>query len=483
MSLTGLHAAVWRSCPEVATEVIGSPMPGTTYDCATITVPQNWAAPDRGKTFDLALVRVRSQQRKDRIGSLVINPGGPGGSGVDAAVGLTVPVFGLPQAILERFDVVGFDPRGVARSSPVRCVSDADLELGLGVDPEPDSEREWRHLIASSKKMADNCRARYGDQLALFSTRQAAHDLDAVRRAVGDKKLTYLGYSYGTLLGATYAQLFPTNVRAMVLDGAVNPRQGVVAATETQARGFERAFYNFSGWCKKNPKRCTISKNPRAAVKAALAKAEKTPVLSQEGRAVTPGWLTLATQSAMYSDFLWPELSNAIDSLAKNNPDPALKLADEFVSRSPDGSYANMVQANAVVNCADQREAVSVAQVRKLETSWRKRYPLFGASIATGLMTCAVWHGKRDPYPVGPARQAPPIVVVGKTGDPATPHENTAQLAKMLGTGRVVTVEGEGHGSYPGYLSGPAGECLDAAIEKYLVSLQAPPNELRCRKR
>jgi pimeloyl-ACP methyl ester carboxylesterase len=291
---------------------------------------------------------------------------------------------------------------------------------------------------------------------------------------VGDGKLTYLGYSYGTLLGATYAQLFPKNIRASVLDGAVDPEQGFVAGAETQAKGFERAFGNFTAWCAQTPQRCPIAPDARGAITDAMAKAESSPVSGKDGRDATAGWIFLAVVSSLYTETGWQALARAVDRLQAGDAEGIFDLADQYAHRNPDGTYSNMFDANLTVNCADTDKAPTVERVRQLQGEWRKKYPMFGASLAIGMLPCTFWPGRRDPYPVGPATGAPPIVVVGTTGDPATPYENTADLAGMLGTGQVLTWEGEGHTAYPNTA------CITTAVDRYLIDLTVPRAGLRC---
>ncbi|WP_435872692.1 alpha/beta hydrolase [Micromonospora matsumotoense] len=477
------NAPTWRACPEVADELVGRGAPGMRYECARIAVPRNWgtgtgatAGPGSGETFEIALLRARSSKQRDRIGSLVINPGGPGGSGVDTAVYLSFgPSFGgLPTAVTDRFDIVGFDPRGVSRSSPVKCISDADLDASFGYDPDPRSQQSFDGYQALNRRIGQGCGDRYGDQLPLYGTEQAARDMDAVRAAVGDDKLTYLGYSYGTLLGATYAQLYPQRVRALVLDGAVDPQQQLIAGSESQARGFERAFGNFDRWCAANAGRCPIAPDARGAVTSAIDKAKVSPVRGAGGREATSGWVFYAVISSLYTESGWEELARAIDRLDDGDPTDVFKLADSYAGRGEDGQYTNLFDANLAVNCADETEKPSVDQIRQLQSQWRQKYPLFGPALAVGMFGCVEWPGGRDPYPTGRADGAPPIVVVGTTGDPATPYEQTARLAAMLGVGRVLTWEGEGHTAYP------QTSCITEAVDAYLISLTVPREGLRC---
>nr|WP_067504724.1 alpha/beta hydrolase [Actinoplanes sp. TFC3] len=468
--------AQWTPCPEVPQKLVGQGASGMAYDCASVAVPQDWNAPQGGKTYTVAMIRVRSEDQTDRVGSLLINPGGPGGSGIELAIYLSYgqTLGGLPTEITNKFDIIGFDPRGVGRSSPVKCISNADQDASFAMEPDPASEEAFQQAVALNQRIGNECGRKYGDQLTNFSTEQAAHDMDAIRTAVGDQKTTYLGFSYGTLLGATYAQLFPDKVRALVLDGAVDPKLDTIASSETQAKGFERAFTNFTTWCKANATRCPISADPRKAVTDALAKAQASPLKGTDGREATSGWVFLSVISSLYTETGWVRLARAIDDLQGGNPEGVFDLADEYADRKPDGSYSNLFDANYTVNCADSAETLTIDRIRQLQSDWRKKYPLFGASMAVGMMPCVFWPAKRDPYPTGTANGAPPIVVVGTTGDPATPYENTAHLAGMLGTGHVLTWEGEGHTAYP------STSCIVTAVDRYLIDLQVPQQGLRC---
>ncbi|GAB1693754.1 alpha/beta hydrolase [Krasilnikovia sp. M28-CT-15] len=468
--------ATWRPCDDVPRKLVGRGAEGMTYECASVAVPRDWAAPQGGQTYDIALIRIRSRSQHQRIGSLLVNPGGPGGSGVDTAVYLSFgeTLGGLPSAVTDRFDLVGFDPRGVSRSVPVKCISNTDQDASFGADPDPVSEGEFAEVVALNQRVAQRCGSKLGDQLALFSTKQAARDMDAIRSAVGDEKLTYLGFSYGTLLGATYAQLFPNNVRALVLDGAIDPEQDFVTGSESQAKGFERAFTNFANWCRATRDKCPIGPDARGAVTDAMAKAERSPVKDDDGREATAGWIFVAVISSLYTEEGWQKLAEAVDDLQGGDPQGVFELADQYADRKPDGTYSNLFDANLAVNCADAGDVPSVAKIRELQAQWRTKYPLFGAPLAIGMLPCAFWPGKRDPYPAGEAKGAPPIVVVGTTGDPATPYENTAALAKMLGTGHVLTWEGEGHTAYP------STKCIVGAVDSYLIDLTVPREGLRC---
>ena len=476
--------AEWRPCPELLTDLLGDIAPPglidqlnrrTSYECATVAVPQDWDQPQAPERFELALVRARSTDQRDRIGSLLINPGGPGGSGVDAAVFLSLgPLLGgLPDAITSRFDVVGFDPRGVERSSPVECLTDAELDEIFGSDPDPVSQADFDAAVAETRQRAESCGAKYGQTLGLYSTRQTAHDLEALRQAVGDEQLTYLGFSYGSLLGAVYAQLYPERIRAMVLDGAVDPQQDMVAATEGQARGFERALDNFTDWCEGSDE-CPLQPDARTAIADAIESARSSPVTGQNGRDATAGWVFWAVVSTLYARQLWPQLAAALEQLDGGDASGVLQLADAYTRRSTDGSYPNMFDANVAINCADETTEVTVEQIRDLQQQWRQDYPIFGAPLAVSALGCLGWPAEPDPYPTGTAEGAAPIVVVGTRGDPATPYESTARLADMLGVGVVVTWEGDGHTAYPDT------PCIVEVVNAYLIDLTVPEDGTTC---
>jgi pimeloyl-ACP methyl ester carboxylesterase len=460
----------WKSCEDVARQMLPRLASDISYDCGSVLVPQDWKHPGGGKTFEIALMRVRSKHQFHRIGSLITNPGGPGASGVQLAAYLSLE---LPDDILQRFDVVGFDPRGVGNSTPaVKCFSDADLDRAFGTDPDPASQAQFDALAGLWRKMDNGCQAKYGATLSLFSTEQAARDIDAIRAAVGDKKINYLGFSYGTLLGATYAQLFPKNIRAFVLDGAVDPTQKAVDAAEGQAKGFENAFNQFSSWCQQNT--CAIAPDARAAVTAALAKSRTAPVRGADGRRATAGWVLTGVIVALYSQAEWPSLASAVAALNRGNADPILGLADSYAQRDSHGHYDNMFDVFNTVSCDDDASGETIAQARTLQLRWRAKYPLFGAALATGLLGCAAWPAKRDPYPTGKANGAPPIVVVGTINDPATPYVQTGRLANMLGNATVVTWQGQGHTAYP------QTTCIRATIDAYLIDLSVPPPGTTC---
>jgi pimeloyl-ACP methyl ester carboxylesterase len=467
---TGARAR-WTACDDEAAAIAGGRVPtGFRFSCAAVRVPHDWARPD-GETFTVALIRVRAENQSHRIGSLLVNPGGPGAPGVDLAVQLA-PV--LPAEVTRRFDVVGFDPRGVGRSAPVDCIPDRTKDALAAADPDPETRAGFDALVALWREAANRCDRRYGDRLRLYSTEQAARDLDAVRAAVGDPKTTYLGYSYGSLLGAVHAHLFPTRLRAVVLDGALDPTASPVESTEQQAVGFERAFGHFAADCRRRGSGCPVSPGAAATLRRVLTEVADRPLRVPGGRLVTEGHVITGVVAALYTESAWTTLARALADAEAGRGERILRLADEYNQRRDDGTYTDILDANTAVTCVDHANPPTPAEVRRLQLRWRDRYPFFGAALASSLLACAVWPAEHDPYPVGPARGSPPILVVGTTGDPATPYDNTPRLARLLGSGVVLTWDGEGHTAYP------RTRCVNAAIDRYLLELQVPPPGATC---
>jgi pimeloyl-ACP methyl ester carboxylesterase len=464
----------WRSCQADATKIDTSFPANLTASCGTVTVPANWhTAKDGkavdGKTFSIAVIKIHAKSDTHPMGSVLMNPGGPGGSGYD----FPVQVAGQLTNLLQKFDVIGFDPRGVKRSSPVKCFTDAQLDASYGFMPDPVSDADFQSLVDLNTQMGNACQSKYGNDLSLYSTWQAAHDMDAIRAALGEPKLNYLGFSYGTLLGAVYAQLFPTHIRAMTLDGAVDPTQSYQDAAEGQAKGFELAFSDFTTWCKGHASSCAISADPRGAVVNAVNSALTKPVVATDGRRATAGWVLLSVVASLYNQQAWQPMAEGIADLKQGDPRIMFLIADSYAERDPDGTYSNTSDAFAAISCGEETSP-GLSQIRALQPQWRAKYPLFGAMSAAGLVQCSVWPATKDPFPTGKAVGAPTIVVVGNTGDPATPYASTAKLADMLGVGQVLTWQGEGHTSYL------FSDCIRAAVDTYFIDQIVPDKGKIC---
>jgi len=442
------------------------------FGCGRLRVPLDYTNA-AGRKIDLFLLRVRYGQQERPLGSLVVNPGGPGGSGLDAAIGLGLS---LPLEVLRRFDIVGFDPRGVGLSSPVECIPDRVKDRGIALDPDPRTPAQYAAQVAIAREAAERCAREYGPELAHYNTEETARDMDLVRQAVGDRKLTYLGYSYGTRLGSVYASIFPGRVRAMVLDGAVDPLAGEVASAEGQAGGFETAYSQFAADCRRRGQGCQVGPDARRFLTAVLAQARRSPIRSSrpgERRVATAGYVLLAAVSALYDQKEWADLEAALARARNGDAAGVLELADRYSQRDRDGHYSNLLDANVVINCADSADRVSDATVRRALDSWRTKYPLFGTSSALGLLGCQQWRA-RHPLPPVRAPGAPPLLVIGTTHDPATPYASAQVLTRQLASATLLTWNGEGHTAYP------KTTCITRAVNAYLLSLQVPGRGTSC---
>jgi pimeloyl-ACP methyl ester carboxylesterase len=443
-------------------------------------VPISYDEPG-GATLPLFGVRVVSATQTERIGSLMINPGGPGASGADAAIGLALS---LPPEILSRFDIVGFDPRGVGLSTPVECIPAELKDRIVAAEPRPTSDEQLDEAFELLQEVADGCAEEYGDALGTFNTVDTAKDMDRLREALGDEQLSFLGYSYGTTLGSTYAELFPENVRALVLDAAVDPEGEEIEQAEESAAAFEAGFDAFAENCTGLIAGCPIGENPRQFVEDLMTQAQQTPIPSPqpaeagaepaEPREATPGVILTAIQAALYDTGAWPQLAQSLAAAQKGDSTGLFSLADSYSGRLEDGSYSNLLDANLAINCADTEATFEEDEIRDLVAEWDATYPLFGAGSALGLYTCSVWEADRTPLPERDAAGSDPILVVGNSGDPVTPLPGAVDLAEGLESGVLLTWQGRGHTAYP------KNDCVNAAVNAYLINLTAPMDGLTC---
>jgi pimeloyl-ACP methyl ester carboxylesterase len=466
----------WRDCnAQIQPLIAGQPGAdrGLSFECGRTDVPVTYQDAD-GPTLQLFLVRAVITGQTDRRGSLLVNPGGPGGSGVEAALGLALT---MPVEVLQHFDLVGFDPRGVGLSSPVECISPELKDELAAAEPRPVTAEQLDAAFALSQQVADACADEYGEGLGAFNTEDTARDLDRLRQSLGDDQLTYLGYSYGTTLGSTYAELFPEEVRALVLDGAVDPDATEVESAEGQAQGFEGAFDAFAANCTGLLAGCPLGPDPRLFVTDLLAQAAATPIPSSrqgETRAATPGHVLTGVAAALYDADSWPKLAQDLAAARTGDSAGIFTLADSYNGRYDDGTYSNILDANLAINCADTDETYTEAQVRTYVADWSVQYPLFGASLASSLYTCSVWDAPRTPLPERDAEGSAPIVVIGTEGDPATPLAGAVDMAGDLDSGVLLTWLGEGHTAYP------KTGCVTSAVNAYLIDLTVPAEGLTC---
>jgi pimeloyl-ACP methyl ester carboxylesterase len=419
------------------------------FDCTTVTAPLNWADPAAGE-IELSVIRSRAEGRAEPVGSLLTNPGGPGASGV--ALIRDSLTFAVGDKVRERFDVIGFDPRGVGESTAVHCYDAADMDAYLfGIPQDERGSEAWSaELLEAHRAFAQACEANSGGILPYITTENAARDMDLLRAVLGDRELNYLGYSYGTFLGATYAKLFPDRVGRLVLDGAIDPSVSGLEVGTTQGVGFED-------------------------LSTLLASVDRTPIRGADGRMLGADALMTAIIAALYSPDSWSYLTSALDDAMAGDAQTAFLLADFYYNREGGQYLDNSTEAFRAYNCMDYPvdtapEDEAAAQAL-LDAEAPTVAPYWG-----GPDPCEAW-----PYPPTGVREpitaegAAPIVVVGTTNDPATPYEWSVSLADQLSSGVLITRVGEGH---TGYNKGSA--CVDGAVEAYLIDGTVPEDGLRC---
>ncbi len=468
--LTGFYQQkpTWRGCSGAG----GSG--DAALQCATIQVPLDYADP-AGGTIKLALDRVRAAGPGPKIGSLLVNPGGPGGSGLDYARAADQIVG---SDIRARYDIVGFDPRGVGQSTPVKCLSDSQLDTFIDAEPAPDTPAEVARTQQLAKTLAAGCEQESARLLPHVGTVDAARDMDVIRAVVGDTQLHYLGKSYGTFLGATYAGLFPTRVGRMVLDGAIDPTLTSEQLDLGQAQGFQTALESFlADWVKRgdSPLGSTVAQ-AQQKLGQLLEQINAHPVPTGTARDLTSGQAFLGVVAPLYDRQAWPALRAAITELTKGRGDTLLQFSDLYSDRGPNGYTSNANEVIYAVNCLDRPDNAGPAQVQSQLSEFTKASPVFGSALAWSSLPCADWPvpatGKPGPIT---APGAPPILVVGTTRDPATPYRWAQSLARQLQSGVLLTRVGDGHTAY---LEGNA--CIDAKVEAYLLRGTPPADGTRC---
>ncbi|MEV3904834.1 alpha/beta hydrolase [Mycobacterium sp. NPDC050551] len=447
-------------------------------ECGLLSVPVDYSKPD-GDVARLAMIRFKATG-PNRIGSLVINPGGPGESGVEAAVS-TLP--SIPDSVRERFDLVGFDPRGVASSSPaVWCNSDTDNDR-LRADPQVDYTPEGvEHIENETRAFIQRCVDKSGENfLANIGTANVARDLDAIRQSLGDEKLTYLGYSYGTRIGSAYAEAFPDKVRAMILDGAVDPNADPIEADIRQAAAFQQAFDNYAADCAKSPD-CPLGTDPAKAVevyKSLVDPLVETPAKTDDPRGLSYSDAIVGTIMTLYSPNLWRHLTTGLTELKQGRGDTMLILADLYMRRDATGHYNNSTDVRVAVNCVDQPAVKDREKIIEEDRRLREVAPFMSYGDFTGnapLGTCAMWPvpPTSEPHEIS-VSGLPPVLVVSTTNDPATPYQAGVDLARQLG-GTLVTFEGTQH-----TVVFQGNSCVDDIAATYLVDVKVPPADTRCR--
>ena len=447
------------------------------FECATAKAPVDWAAPS-GDTISLSLIRHRASG-SNRVGSLFVNPGGPGASGVkfvreslDYAVDATVQ---------KSFDVIGFDPRGIGESTSVKCLDAPGMNeyiYGLPTAKRGTSANLDERMKAATE-FAQACEKNTGALLAHVDSISTARDLDMMRALVGDASLNYLGYSYGTFIGAMYAQTFPAKVGRLVLDGAVDPEVSSADAMKAQAVGFEMALTNYLQWCF-TQNDCPLAHNldsARAKISSLLAEVDVAPIMNTDGRELGADTLVTAIIAPLYSKNSWKYLSKMFtDVMVNDSAEVAFALADWYNERKEDGTFAsNQNEAYTAVSCLDGPASPQSGWAAEA-AALKKSAPLIGPYLSYAEVSCSVWPHKAviTPGPLGATGDAP-IVVIGTTGDPATPMAWAESLSAQLTNGKLIRLSGEGH---TGYNRGS--QCVNKVVDDYLVSGTIPGKLTSC---
>ena len=445
--------------------------------CAKLTVPIDYSNPD-GATLKLVVLKVAAKSPSKRIGSLVVNPGGPGASGIDYA---RAADFIVTEPVRAAYDIVGFDPRGVGRSSPIKCLDDRELDTFLGFDPTPDDKAEEQQFADSAKAFADKCKAKGGPLLAHVSTIDAARDMDVLRAALGEARLDFLGKSYGTFLGATYADLFPAKVGKFVLDGAVDPNLTWTQANEGQAVGFETATRAYVKDCVDNGN-CPLGESLESGMQKLrdflkALDARPLPLDDPYVKELTEGWASAGIAGAMYDTGLWSQLTDALRDAFAGTADPLMTLANGYARRTDAGTYkVNLMQVIYAVNCLDRPGSKDLAHYESDARLLSAEAPTWGPFLAWGSIPCGFWPVPANNVPKKIAASGSgPIVVVGTTRDPATPYKWAQALAAQLENGHLISYDGDGHTAYT-----RSNSCVDDAVDAYLLEGTVPPAGLRC---
>lgn len=454
---------------------------GGDFYCTPVYAPKDWSNPSAGMVY---LAVFKKEATGEAIGSLLVNPGGPGASGIDLVY--YASDFITTVAVREKYDIIGFDPRGVGFSDSVYCGEGELIDLALlAPGPELDlgSARSLAQSRAISGRLAEACYQGTGDLLAYIDTESSARDMDLIRHLVGDEKLNYLGFSYGTQLGATYAALYPQNVGRLVLDAAVVPTETPEEGTIGQAGGFELAFSNYVADCVRQSA-CPGGGTVTAAefserVKKLLLDLEKVPMKTTLDMDLSV-WAGLTGIVAnLYAKGNWNTMTIALDAAFNGDGTKLLESTYRYLERSPDGSYlSNTMMSNISINCMDGRYSQDAKIVAETNAAIYEAAPLFGRYFANSQISCHAWKYSAKPS-AGLNYSAPlnyPVLVIGTTGDPATPYKSAIKLSELLNKAVLITYEGEGHTVYANNST-----CIDNVVDDYLLNGKVPAGPVVCK--
>ncbi|GAA4538290.1 alpha/beta hydrolase [Streptomyces collinus] len=454
----------WGRCKATAE----GPAPSSDWQCATLKVPLDWSEPD-GETIGLGLIRAKARG-DDRVGSLLFNFGGPGASGVSMMPSYAPTV----SSLRERYDLVSWDPRGVGASEGVRCRGDKEIQAAESVDVSPDTPAEEQAYFEDAADFGEGCRKNAGELMAHVSTADSARDMDRIRQVLGDARLNYFGISYGTELGGTYAHLFPKKVGRMTLDAVVDPGADTVGHAENQARGFQRALNGYLASTGQDPEEGTRK------IADLLRRIDARPLpAGTPGRKLTQTLAVTGILLPLYSKDSWPTLTSALDAAERGDGSELLALADRYNERDPSGRYGTTTHSQRVISCLDDRQRPTMAETKPLLPRFERISPVFGAFLGWDTAGwCHDWPvpGQHDTPEVS-APGAAPVLVVGNTGDPATPYEGARRMADELGkgVGVMLTWRGDGHGAY-----GSGSDCIDSTVNAYLLDGTVPKDGKVC---
>ena len=451
--------------------------------CTTVKAPLDWGNP-ADDSIELALVRSKATG-SDRLGSLLLNPGGPGGSGYDFVA--QSENGGVTAAVQAQYDIVGFDPRGVGKSTPVTCGDDPTvLDEFLYGDPDDDSTAEegsdewFEESITATAEFGQICADATGPLFAHMDTESAARDMDLMRAVLGDKKLNYLGYSYGTFLGATYAELYPDKTGRLVLDGAVDPSVTAETSAMIDATGFENALRAYIANCL-DQETCPFDgtvDEAMTSIRLLMNDLDESPLRAKDGRELDSGPFTTAMMFPLYDKANWQYLDQLFADTFSGNPEFAWILADAYNDRDTEtGEYStNLFEAYFAVTCLDNSETEPFEVVRQQEAEIAKAAPVFGPEFGYGGLGCQGWPvtGTRVPGEIHATGSAD-ILVVGTTNDPATPYAQAVALADQLDNGHLVTYEGEGHTAY-----NHSNSCVDDTVDAFFLEGTVPASDPQC---
>lgn len=474
----------WSPCPApnaAQGEDAGSPSPlpgGARWECAKLKVPVDYSKP-KGKTMGIEMIRAKAREGGGkRIGSLVFNFGGPGGSGV-----ATLPAFAKDyQRLRGRYDLVSFDPRGVGRSEGVNCLDDKKLDAYFAADWTPDTQSEEKGLFSRQTAFAKGCQKRAGSLLPHLTTENTARDMDLMRHVLGDRKLHYFGISYGTELGGVYAHLYPKRVGRAVLDAVVDPSATPEQGSLSQTGGFQLALDNYLKWCAAQGGSCPVGEDPeegRQRISDLLTQLDAEPLPTDTGRKLTESLAEGGIAQSLYSKDMWELLSQGLEeAMTDGNGTTLLLLADALNGRNQNGTYSTLQSSLTAISCADAKQRYSASDIRSKLPDFTHASPVFGPMSAWGLVQCHNWPAKghwKEPQ-VG-AEGSAPILLVGTTGDPATPYAGTRNMKERLGSGVGVelTYKGEGHGAYDS-----ENKCVRGKVDGYLLKGKVPADGATC---